>query len=87
MNAKVYDFNLRLSWKVLSVISRIDRFDASWTSIERLEGSNFRQLRHIATIQSVGVSTRIEGSKKTNEKVPNLLTNIGMSMPHLFMSF
>ena len=79
MNAKVYDFNLRLSWKILSVISQIDRFDASWTSIERMEGGNLRQLRHIATIQSVGASTRIEGSKMTDEEVANLLINIGIS--------
>lgn len=79
MNAKVYDFNLRLSWKILSVISRIDRFDASWASIERLEGGNLRQLRHIATIQSVGASTRIEGSKMTDEEVANLLINTGIS--------
>lgn len=79
MNANVYDFNLRLSWKILSVISRIDRFDASWTSIERLEGGNLRQLRHVATIQSVGASTRIEGSKMTDEEVAGLLKNIGIS--------
>ena len=79
MNAKVYDFRLHLSWKILSVISRIDRFDASWTSIERIEGSNLRQLRHIATIQSVGASTRIEGSKMTDEEVADLLSNIGIS--------
>lgn len=61
------------------MISRIDRFDASWSSIERLEGGNLRQLRHIATIQSVGASTRIEGSKMADEEVANLLNNIGAS--------
>ncbi|MFM9948708.1 MAG: hypothetical protein ACKV1O_12285 [Saprospiraceae bacterium] len=35
MKAKVYHFDLKLSWKILSVISRIDPFDASWSSIER----------------------------------------------------
>ncbi len=79
MKAKVYEFSLQLSWKILSVISRIDRFDASWTSIERLESGNLRQLRHIATIQSVGASTRIEGSKMSDEEVADLLNNIGIS--------
>lgn len=79
MQAKVYDFSLRLSWKLLRVISRIDRFDASWSSIERLKGGNLRQLRHIATIQSVGASTRIEGSKMTDEEVADLLNNTGIS--------
>ncbi|MFZ4477095.1 MAG: Fic family protein, partial [Saprospiraceae bacterium] len=79
MKAKVYEFSLNLSWEMLSVISRIDRFDASWTSIERLEGKVLRQLRHIATIQSVGASTRIEGSKMSDEDVAKLLDNIGIS--------
>ena len=79
MKAKVYGFSLNLSWEMLSVISRIDRFDASWTSIERLEGKVLRQLRHIATIQSVGASTRIEGSKMSDEDVATLLDNIGIS--------
>lgn len=79
MNVKVYDFSFHLSWKILSVISRIDRFDASWTSVERIEGRNLPQLRHIATIQSVGASTRIEGSKLTDEEVADLLNNIGIS--------
>ena len=78
MKAKVYEFNLQLSWKILSSISKIDRFDASWSSIERLEGGNLRQLRHIATIQSVGASTRIEGAKMTDVEVANLLNNIGV---------
>lgn len=79
MKAKVYEFSLQLSWKILSVISRIDRFDASWTSIERLESGNLRQLRHIATIQSVGASTRIEGSKMSDQEVADLLSNLGIS--------
>jgi Fic family protein len=79
MKAKVYAFSLNLNWEMLSVISRIDRFDASWASIERLEGKMLRQLRHIATIQSVGASTRIEGSKMSDEDVAKLLNNIGIS--------
>lgn len=79
MKAKVYHFDLNLSWKILSVISRVDRFDASWASVERLEGKSLKQLKSIATIQSVGASTRIEGSKMTDEEVKTLLGNIGMS--------
>jgi len=78
MKAKVYDFSLTLTWEILGIISRIDRFDASWASIERL-GGNLRELRQIATIQSVGASTRIEGSKMSDEDVAKLLDNIGLS--------
>lgn len=79
MKEKVYTFNLTLNWKLLRVISQIDRFDASWTSIEKKEGKSLKQLKNIATIQSVGASTRIEGSKMDNEQVEELLNNIDIS--------
>ena len=76
MKEKVYNFNLNLSWKVLRAISKIDRFDASWSSTEKIEGKSLKQLKSIATIQSVGASTRIEGSKLTDEEVEELLSKI-----------
>lgn len=79
MKVKVYHFDLNLSWKVLGAISRIDRFDASWFSTERLEGKSLKQLKMIATIQSVGASTRIEGSKLSDLDVEELLSNIGIA--------
>jgi Fic family protein len=79
MKVNVYNFELNLSWKTLREISKIDRFDASWSSIERIEGKSLKHLKNIATIQSVGASTRIEGSKMTDEEVKILLNNIGIS--------
>ncbi len=61
------------------MVSQIDRFDASWASIERKEGQSLRQLKSIATIRSVGASTRIEGSKMSNEKVEVLLKEIDIN--------
>lgn len=60
-------------------ISQLDRFDASWTAIERREGKTLNQLKSIATVRSVGASTRIEGSKMTNEEVEVLIRNISIS--------
>jgi Fic family protein len=79
MKAKVYNFDLQLSWRLLNIISQIDRFDASWSSIEKKEGASLKQLKTIATIQSVGASTRIEGSKMNDAEVEDLLNNIGIS--------
>ncbi len=76
MTNKVYTFRLNLDWYLLETISKIDRFDASWTSIEKREGQSLRQLKNIATIRSVGASTRIEGSKMSNEEVKALLDNL-----------
>lgn len=63
----------------MALVSQIDRFDASWSSIEKKEGQSLKELKSIATIRSVGASTRIEGSKMTDEEVDVLLKNIDIS--------
>jgi Fic family protein len=79
MESSVYIFRINLDWKLISLISQIDRFDASWTSIERREKQSLKQLKSIATVRSVGASTRIEGSKLTDEEVDVLLKNIDIT--------
>jgi len=73
MDNQVYTFTLNLDWKLIEFISQIDRFNASWTSIERREGQSLKQLKSIATVGSVGASTRIEGSRMSDEEVYVLL--------------
>lgn len=79
MENLVYVFKINLDWELIGLISEIDRFDASWTSIERVERQNLKQLKSIATVRSVGASTRIEGSKLTDEEVDVLLKNIDIT--------
>jgi len=79
MENLVYTFKLNLDWKLVSLISQIDRFDASWTSIEKKEGQSLKQLKSIATVRSVGASTRIEGSKMSDEEVEVLLKQIDIT--------
>tara|TARA_R110002124_G_C8939936_1_gene512619 strand:- start:768 stop:1805 length:1038 start_codon:yes stop_codon:yes gene_type:complete len=73
---QVHTLNIEIDWKLISVISKIDRFDAEWTSIEKKEGQSLKQLKAIATVRSVGASTRIEGSKMSNEEVDVLLSDL-----------
>lgn len=73
MGNKVHTFEVNIDWELISLISHIDRFDASWTSIEKREGQSLKQLKSIATVRSVGASTRIEGSKMSNEEVEVIL--------------
>ena len=73
---KVYIFKINLDWNLLRIVSEIDRFDASWSSIEKREKQSLKQLKNIATVRSVGASTRIEGSKMSNEEVKALLDNL-----------
>ena len=73
MIEQVYNFSLDVTWQLIHRMSQLDRFDAQWTTIEKREGQSLKQLKSIATVRSVGASTRIEGSKMTNEEVENLL--------------
>ena len=79
MENNVYNFKIEIDWKLINIISQIDRFDASWTTIEKKEGQSLKQLKSIATIRSIGASTRIEGSKMSDEEVTVLLQELDIS--------
>jgi Fic family protein len=79
MENNVFNFKLNMDWKLIHLISEIDRFDAQWITIERREGQSLKQLKSIATVRSVGASNRIEGNSMTNEKIDVLLRNIDIT--------
>jgi Fic family protein len=79
MENKVHTLLLDLDWKLINLLSQVDRFDASWGTIEKREGRSLKQLKIISTVLSVGASTRIEGSNMSDEEVENLLKNIDIS--------
>jgi Fic family protein len=79
MSLKIHTLKLELGMKLMSDLSKIDRFDASWASIEKREGSSLKQLKSIATVRSVGASTRIEGSKMTDDEVAVLIEKLSIA--------
>ncbi|MCF1749861.1 Fic family protein [Mariniradius sediminis] len=79
MDIEVYSFKLSINWKLINFISQIDRFDASWTAIERREGQSLKELKNIATVRSVGASNRIEGNRMSDEEVDVLLQKIDIT--------
>jgi Fic family protein len=79
MSNSVYNFKLDIDWKLINIISEIDRFDANWTAIERKEGQSLKVLKSIATVRSVGASNRIEGNKMTDEEVDVLIQRIDIT--------
>jgi Fic family protein len=79
MKNSVYNFNLNIDWKLINLISEIDRFDANWTAVERKEGQSLKELKNIATVKSVGASNRIEGNKMSDEEVDVLLQKIDIT--------
>jgi len=79
MKNKVYNFKLDIDWKLINLISEIDRFDANWTAIERKDGQCLKELKSIATVRSIGASNRIEGNKMSDEEVEVLLQKIDIT--------
>jgi Fic family protein len=75
---KVFTFGIDIDWLLIALISKIDRFDATWSSIEKLEGQSLKQLKSIAAVRSVGASTRIEGSKMSDTEVDVLLKDMNI---------
>jgi Fic family protein len=79
MDSNVYNFKLNIDWNLINLISKIDRFDANWTAIERKEGQSLKELKSIATVRSVGASNRIEGNKMSDTEVDVLLQKIDIT--------
>ena len=63
--------------EVLKLIGEIDEFKGLWRALKTLSPDTLQQLRKIATIESVGSSTRIEGSKLSDKEVAELLSALG----------
>ncbi len=69
-----YDF--KTNQITIKKIGFIDLFKGKWDVVEKKENKYLKELKRIATIQSIGSSTRIEGATLTDEKVKKLLNNI-----------
>jgi Fic family protein len=58
------------------LLSEIDTFKGSWQEIEHKESRYLKELRQMATVASVGSSTRIEGVKMTDAEIEKLLKSV-----------
>jgi Fic family protein len=60
----------------LALIAEIDEFKGAWRALGRIAPERLAGLRRVATIESVGSSTRIEGAKLSDREVEQLLAKI-----------
>ncbi|MAT94357.1 MAG: AsnC family transcriptional regulator [Halioglobus sp.] len=67
---------LKVSNAILALISELDEFKGAWQAIGRIAPERLSNLRHVATIESIGSSTRIEGAKLSDREVEALLSNL-----------
>ena len=70
-----YD-SLQITPEILTLIARIDEFKGAWRALGTLAPDRLLALRKVATIESIGSSTRIEGSKLSDKEVEKLLSNL-----------
>jgi len=67
---------IKVTPEFLILISEIDEFKGAWRALGTLEPERLKALRRVATIESIGSSTRIEGSKLSDREVEKLLANL-----------
>ncbi len=78
---KVMDMNfsathLNITPEILKLITELDEFKGAWQALGTLAPERLSSLRRVATIESIGSSTRIEGSKLSDRQVEQLLSNL-----------
>lgn len=70
------NFDFATNQRVLQLIGYIDGFKGKWNIVENKENRYLKELRKIATIESIGSSTRIEGATLTDKEVQKLLNDM-----------
>jgi Fic family protein len=68
--------SITITAEILAIVSEIDEFKGAWRALGALAPERLSALRRVATIESIGSSTRIEGSKLTDAQVGRLLSNL-----------
>ena len=67
---------LQITQNIFALVSEIDEFKGAWRALGTLAPDRLSALRRVATIESIGSSTRIEGSKLSDREVERLLSNL-----------
>jgi len=68
--------SITITQDLLVLIAEIDEFKGAWRALGTLAPERLSALRRVATIESIGSSTRIEGSRLSDREVESLLANL-----------
>ena len=69
---------VQITPEILTLIAGIDEFKGAWRSLGTLAPDRLTALRRVATIESIGSSTRLEGSRLSDRDVERLLSRLQM---------
>lgn len=67
---------IKITSELLNLITKIDEFKGEWKAIGNLAPERLDALKHVATIESIGSSTRIEGVKLSDREIELLLSGL-----------
>lgn len=76
MAAPINLSTLTITPELLALIAELDEFKGAWRALGQLAPDRLTGLRRVATIESIGSSTRIEGAKLSDREVERLLSNL-----------
>lgn len=65
--------DFRPTLQMLQLVGELDEFKGAWRSLKTISPERLAALKHVATIESIGSSTRIEGASLTDDQVEVLL--------------
>ncbi|MBZ5524362.1 MAG: DUF977 family protein [Acidobacteriia bacterium] len=68
--------SLKITPEILGLIAELDEFKGAWRALGTLAPERLSALRRVASIESIGSSTRIEGSRLSDREVERLLSNL-----------
>jgi Fic family protein len=72
----IKDSAITINSQTLNLIAELDEFKGRWEMLRRLAPDKLQSLRRVATIESVGSSTRIEGAKLSDHEIDLFLRNL-----------
>lgn len=76
-----FDKRVILSQEILQKITKIDEFKGLWKGSLRLSPQTLGRLKRSVLITSTGASTRIEGSKMSDDEVARLIAGLKSTPP------
>jgi Fic family protein len=76
MSAMIQSQTLQITPDILNLVAGIDEFKGAWRALGTLAPDRLSALLRVATIESIGSSTRIEGSRLSDRDVERLLSNL-----------
>ena len=64
--------------RIVKLIAEVDEFKGFWKGMQSLSAETLSTLRVLATVESIGSSTRIEGARLSDPQVSALLEGLDM---------